>query len=195
MPEYRRLIHPGGAFFFTLTAFRRAPWLCEPEALKLMREAIQKVRRERPFRIDAWVTLPEHIHCIWTLPEGEGDYSERWRLLKRAVSAGLTPEVVAGFQGGARRYRHLTAPPKGSRKKRGERLIWQRRFWEHKIRDDRDYAYHCDYIHYNPVKHGYVTAPVDWPWSSFHRFVREGVYSVDWGADDPPDIPDDIGHE
>jgi putative transposase len=195
MPEYRRLRHPGGSFFFTLTTFQRSPWLCEPAARELMRAAIQKVRRERPFHIDAWVTLPEHIHCIWTLPEGEEDYSERWRLLKRAVSAELTPEVVARFEGGVQRYRRLIDPAWGSRKKRGERMIWHRRFWEHMLRDDRDYAHHCDYIHYNPVKHGHVTAPVDWPWSSFHRFVRQGIYPPDWAADQPPDLPDEVGHE
>lgn len=119
----------------------------------------------------AWVLLPDHIHAIWKLPEGDVDYSLRWSLIKQHVTrkyAERTQEVLVSQ----------------SRQKRREGTIWQRRFWEHLIRDDRDFRRHIDYIHYNPVKHGYVSKVVDWPYSTFHRFVRNGVYPTDWASAD-----------
>jgi putative transposase len=116
--------------------------------------------------MEAIVILPDHLHCIWTLSEGDDDFSTRWRQIKAAFSRQL-PKTERHSQ---------------SRLNKGERGIWQRRFWEHAIRGDADYQRHVDYIHYNPVKHGYVTRVVDWPYSSFHRFVRLGVYPSGWAG-------------
>ena len=130
---------------------------------------VRDVRRRRPFRIDGWVVLPDHLHCIWTLPAGDVDFTTRWRLIK------------AGFA------KHL--PKTEHRSRRGERGIWQRRFWEHAIRDERDYASHMDYLHFNPVKHGHVRRVADWPYSSFARCVERGIYPCDWaGAGNDTDI-------
>lgn len=122
----------------------------------------------RPFQVDAWVLLPDHMHCIWTLPEGDYDYSSRWSQIKHHVS------YVCRSEYGARLTR--------SGEKRGEAAIWQRRFWEHRIRSDIDMERHVDYIHYNPVRHGHVAQAAAWPYSTFLRHVREGVYPMDWGG-------------
>lgn len=124
------------------------------------------MKRSRPFSINTIVVLPEHLHCIWTLPEGDDDFSTRWRLIKDAFSKA----IPAGEARSA------------SRVQKRERGIWQRRFWEHVLRDENDFAIHVDYIHYNPVKHGLVDRPIDWPYSSLHRFVKQGVLPPDWGA-------------
>jgi putative transposase len=123
-----------------------------------------------PFSIDAMVLLPDHLHCIWTLPEGDADYAMRWNRIKRGVSQRTRERVAATLS--------------ASRLKRGELGLWQRRFWEHQIRDERDFARHVEYIHWNPVKHGYVTRAADWPYSSFHRYVTQGVYPRNWGGGD-----------
>jgi putative transposase len=125
---------------------------------------------DHPFTIDAIVVLPEHLHCIWTLPQGDADYKTRWALIK----ANFSRAIPLGERCSERR------------RKRGERGIWQRRYWEHVIRDERDFASHADYIHWNPVKHGWARSPGDWPWSSFHAYVRRGIYTVNWtwGVDD-----------
>ena len=122
-------------------------------------------RSERPFDIDAIVVLPDHLHAMFALPEGDADYPLRWRRIKTV----FTRAIVAR---GA----------KFERRDGGGRALWQRRFWEHTIRDDTDFGRHVDYIHYNPVKHGYVANAVDWPHSSLHRFVRHGVLPADWGG-------------
>jgi putative transposase len=124
----------------------------------------------RPFVIEGWVLLPDHLHCIWTLPEGDADFSTRWSLIKRSVShfaAEMALDPVLR---------------KASARKRRESTIWQRRFWEHLIRDEADMERHLDYIHFNPVRHGYVARAADWPYSTIHRYVREGVYPVDWAG-------------
>lgn len=144
---------------------RQRDWLVRH--INLLRLAFRRAKRERPFTIDAIVVLPEHLHCVWTLPPGDADYSHRWRLIKARFSKDL---LLAG------------APIHQSAK--GEYNVWQRRFWEHTMRDEADLLAHVDYIHYNPVKHGLVTRVSDWPYSSFHRFVRMGWLSADW-ADDP----------
>jgi putative transposase len=136
----------------------------------LLRRVFRKVRNRHPFAIDAIVVLPEHLHCIWTLPDGDSDYRKRWALIKAGFSRGIPV--------GERRSE--------SRVKRGERGIWQRRYWEHMIRDDRDLERHVDYIHWNPVKHGWVRRAGDWPHSSFHAYVRRGLYPADWACD--PDV-------
>jgi putative transposase len=171
MPNYRRARVSGGTYFFTLTlSDRRQDTLTRH--IDLLRTAVRRVRTRHPFEIDACVVLPDHIHCVWTLPGGDDAYSLRWRLIKLIVSKGLPPTE-------RRSWKHRA---------RGERGIWQRRFWEHTIRDERDYARHIDYIHYNPVKHGYVNRVGDWPYSSFHRYVRAGMLPANW-AGDVADLP------
>lgn len=129
-----------------------------------MREAVRVTRRSRPFAIDAWVVLPDHLHCVWTLPPGDDDYSTRWRLIKTIFTRALP--------GGERRS--------AARVRGGERGIWQRRYWEHTIRDDDDFAAHVDYVHFNPVKHGYVRRVAEWPHSTFQASVRRGLYPAAW---------------
>lgn len=166
MPDYRRFRVPGGTYFFTVNLLERRLDLLVRH-IDLVREAVRVTKRERPFHIDAWVVLPDHMHCVWTLPPGDDDFSNRWKAIKiRFVQK--TPAIE-------RRSKVRT--------NKGERGIWQRRFWEHAIRDERDYANHIDYVHVNPLKHGYVTRVKDWPYSSFHRYVREGVLPADWGGD------------
>lgn len=164
MVGYRRNRIPGGTYFFTVTlADRRSQTLVEH--IGLLRESFRRVRRERPFRIDAVVVLPDHLHTIWTLPEDDGDYPGRWRAIKiRFTHAARERDVP------------LTSNAKG------EYDLWQRRYWEHTIRDEDDLQRHVDYIHYNPVKHGLVKRVADWPFSSFHRYVRLGRLSLDWGS-------------
>ncbi len=134
--------------------------------------AISKIRAKRPFTLDAIVLLPDHLHAIWTLPDDDGDFSVRWRRIKEEFSKLY---LRAGGQEGER------SP---SRKKRQERGFWQRRFWEHVIRDESDFERHLDYIHYNPVKHEYVASPADWSYSSFHQWVERGVYAANWASAD-----------
>ena len=157
MAEYRRSFVQGGSYFFTVNlADRRSALLVD--RIEELRSAVRSVRARRPFRIDAWVVLPDHMHCVWTLPEGDADYAGRWRSIKTAYTYALRR---AGYC----------------------RQVWQPRYWEHTIRDERDFAVHIDYVHLNPYKHGYVTRVQDWPYSSFHRFVRAGIYPLDWLAD------------
>jgi putative transposase len=170
MSDYRRWYVPGGTLFFTLVTYRRRPLLTEPLARRCLRQAIQIVRAKRPFAIPAFVLLPDHLHALWTLPHGDADYSVRWRRIKEEFT---------------RRYLHeggLEVEQTVSRRRRNERGVWQRRFWEHAIRDEVDLERHFDYIHYNPVKHGLATCPRDWPFSSFHRCVCEHHYPPDWGC-------------
>ena len=182
MPNYRRA-REGNTYFFTVVTYKRQPILCLDESMAALRNVINETRETMPFRIDAWVLMPDHLHCIWTLPEGDTDYSKRWGLIK----AGFTKKVGKNLVG--------SAHPTSSRLKKREGLVWQRRFWEHKIRDERDYEVHCHYIHYNPVKHGFVSMPKDWEYSTFHRFVKDGVYAEDWGSMEPVELPEDIGGE
>ncbi len=182
MVEYRRNLKLGGCYFFTQVTYERTAWLSAQWARRALRDGIEKVREESPFVIDAWVLLAEHLHCIWRLPEGDADYSTRWRLIKTFVT----------------KHRDVSwmLPRKNdSREKRREQTLWYRRFWEHTIRDDEDYRRHCDYIHYNPVRHGLCVAPKHWPYSSFHRFVKEGRYELDWGDNESPRCFEGIGNE
>jgi putative transposase len=174
MTNYRRYRVKGRTYFFTVNLLERKRRLLT-EHIDTLRDAFRTVKQAHPFQLDAIVILPDHLHCLWTLPEGDDDFSLRWRQIKSAFSRAI--------ETGERRSK--------SRKAKHERGIWHRRFWEHVIRDERDYAKHVDYIHFNPVKHGYVDKVKAWPYSSFHRFVRLGVYPVDWvGADDV-----DLGYE
>lgn len=169
MPEYRRFSIPGGTYFFTVVAFSRLPIFASAEARNLLHSAWITERKKHPFQVDAVCLLPEHIHCIWALPEGDSDYSMRWKEIKR----NFTREYLNQIRSGGIRN--------SSREKRGEAAIWQRRFWEHALRDKQDFNRHLDFIHYNPVKHGLVKRVQDWPWSSFHRYIRLGYYDRDWG--------------
>lgn len=170
MSRYRRASAAGSSYFFTVVAYRRQPILCDETIRDALRAAIEMVRVARPFVIDAWVLLPDHLHCVWTLPEGDADFSTRWMLIKRAVSLVCREEY--------RRTDWVTA----SKRKHRESTLWQRRFWEHQIRDENDFARHADYIHFNPVKHGHAQRAGDWPYSTFHRYVRDGIYARDWAG-------------
>ncbi|MFZ2752602.1 MAG: transposase [Lysobacteraceae bacterium] len=168
MPIYRRFWVPGGTYFFTVNlADRRGRVLTAN--IDALRAAFKETRAARPFDVVAAVVMPNHLHCIWTLPEGDADNARRWSQLKSAFSRRVP-------------YEEFVSP---SRIERRERGIWQRRFWERCIVDENDLHAHIDYIHYNPVKHGFVARAFEWPYSSFRRCVAEGVYPEDWGA--PPD--------
>lgn len=155
MPRYIRAQQPGGTYFFTVVTHRRRKLFYEINNRVILKKVIMEVQSTYPFNINAWVLLPEHLHCIWTLPEGDVDFSKRWGLIKTKFSKELNGQRT---------------PP-----------VWQNRFWEHLIRDDRDLETHLDYIHYNPVKHGLVESPKDWPSSTFQRYVEEGLYPINWG--------------
>jgi putative transposase len=164
MVRYRRNFIPGGTYFFTVTlADRRETVLVNH--IGALRGAFRVTRRERPFTIDAIVILPDHLHAIFSLPPNDADFSGRWRRIKGAFSNAL---IDAGI--GLRRHRN------------GDLQLWQRRFWEHTIRDESDFSRHVDYIHFNPIKHGLVPRVRDWPHSSFHRYVREGLLPDDWAG-------------
>jgi putative transposase len=170
MPEYRRTKVKGGTYFFTVVTFDRQPILTNDQVRSALREGIQEVRQSMPFKIEAWVLLPDHLHTIWTLPEDDDNFGSRWAVIKRIVS-----KRWGSLDG-------IRAKISDSRGKRSESSFWQRRFWEHCIRDERDLQRHLDYIHWNPVKHGYVKRAIDWPYSTFHRFVSKGIYPSDWGG-------------
>jgi putative transposase len=172
MTQYRRDSTAGGTWFFTVNLAERRSALLVDE-IDTLRAAFRSVRTRHPFDVNAIVILPDHIHAIWTLPEGDADFALRWRLIKTTFS-----RAQPAFE---RRSE--------SRKSRHERGIWRRRYWEHRIRDSRDMSAHVDYIHINPLKHGHVIRVRDWPWSSFHRHVREGLLPCDWG--DTPDFCSD----
>jgi putative transposase len=169
MVRYRRNFVPGGTFFFTLTlADRRSSVLVDH--IGLLRAAFRNTRERRSLAVDAIVILPDHLHAILSLPAGDSDFSGRWRAIKAAFTRSL---VATG-----------AAIP---RDRRGEYLLWQRRFWEHTIRDDRDLERCANYVHFNPVKHRLVSVPGEWPFSSLHRYVRAGTLPRDWGGDDGAD--------
>jgi putative transposase len=150
MPDYRRNRVPGGTFFFTVNLLDRRSNLLVAR-IDAVRDAVRQVRARAPFHIDAWVVLPDHMHCLWTLPQGDADFPGRWRAIKTTFAKSLP----------------IGEPRSPIMTSRGERGIWQQRYWEHTIRDDRDFATHMDYTHFNPVKHGLVAHPADWPYSSF----------------------------
>ncbi len=173
MPNYRRHYVPGGTFFFTVVTHERRGLFVRAEFRTMLQEAIAKIRAKRPFAMPAVVLLPDHLHCIWTLPEGDTDYSTRWRQIKEVFTRSY---LDAGGEEGARSK---------SRQHHAERAVWQRRFWEHTCWDQDDLNRCIDYIHWNPVKHGLVQRVRDYPWSSFHRHVAEGIYPLDWGSENP----------
>ncbi len=164
--DYRRAWHRGGTYFFTVNCLQRKDNDCLVRNIDLLREVIASVKKSHPFVIQAWVVLPEHMHCVIELPEGDADFATRWMLIKMLFSKGI---------------------PKNERRsdtriERRERGIWQRRYWEHLIRDECDYQAHVDYVHINPLKHGLVKQVKDWPYSTFHKMVKLGIYAQDWGV-------------
>ena len=171
MPDYRRYRVPGGTYFFTINLLNRRSDLLIRH-IEALRESVRRTRIERPFHIDAWVVLPEHVHCVITLPPGDDDFSNRIKAIKIRFVRAVEPD-------------EWRSP---ARAVKGERGIWQRRFWEHVIRDDDDYARHLDYVHFNPVKHGHATSVAQWPYSTFHHCVRTGIYPMDWGGGEIDDI-------
>jgi putative transposase len=165
MPNYRRNRVSGGTYFFTVNLANRRSDLLVRE-VETLRACIRAVRLTTPFHIDSWVILPDHMHCIWTLPEDDTDYSGRWWDIKVRFSKAL-PEA------GVRRPEGLARDGRG---------IWQKRFWEHTIRDERDYRNHMDYVHFNPVKHGLVVHPATWQYSTFQKCVALGLYDPTWAV-------------
>ena len=165
--QYRRAFTPGATLFFTVVTHDRRPLLQSKDAVETLRAAFRAVRATRPFAIDAMVVLPDHAHSLWTLPTDDANFATRWRLIKTWFTK-HSPVDQRGPQDTA------------SAAKQGE-TVWQHRYWEHRIRDEDDYARHVDYIHYNPVKHGWAKSPAEWPYSSFRRYVAAGIYPADWG--------------
>ncbi len=166
MTDYRRIYTPGAGWFFTVNLLERQNNSLLIENIDVLRLAFREVKERHPFKIDAVVILPDHLHCIWTLPKNDSNYSMRWNLLKGKFSRFLAKGEKLSE----------------SRVKRRERGVWQRRFWEHSLRNEEDYNRHLDYIHWNPVKHGYVSNIIDWPHSSFHKYVKLGLYPENWGG-------------
>ena len=183
MRKYQRLRIAGGTYFFTVVTYQRQPLFADKAAVEIFHQEHDRVRLVHPFEIVAFVVLPDHIHTIWSLPDGDADYSTRWMLVK------------SGF---SRRFAAMhprKSPADASRERRREQTIWQRRFWEHSIRDAADLDAHLDYIHYNPVHHGLTTAPAAWPHSTFNKFVQCGRYEEWWGADAMPPMPTWVNRE
>jgi putative transposase len=174
--RYRRSYVEGGTYFFTVNLLDRNKTLLV-DHVDALRDSIREVKHKRPFHIEAWVVMPDHLHAVWTLPEGDADYSSRWREIKKHFSKSLP------------KTEELTAV----RKRKGERGIWQRRFWEHTIKDGTDYQRHVDYVHLNPLKHGLVNRVQDWPYSSFHRSVKNGIYPLHWCGELASEEPHKFG--
>jgi putative transposase len=173
MSDYRRNYVPGGTYFFTVVTALRRPILTTDFGRVCLREAMMQIKAKLPFTIFAIVLLPDHFHSVWTLPRGDTDYSTRWRQIKerftRLYLEGKGSEVFVS----------------ASRRNKGERGVWQRRFWEHTVRDEEDLKRCVDYVHWNPCKHKVAGRVKDWPWSTFHRFVEQGEYDCTWGDTDP----------
>jgi len=161
MSDYRRIYHPNGLYFFTAVTAHRRPIFDNPRAIGVLRDGFRYVMAQRPFQLEAVVILPDHMHCLWQLPAGDSDFSNRWKMLKGYVT---------------RHMRGLSRP------------IWQPRFWEHLIRDEDDRQRHLDYIHFNPVKHGLTNDPAAWSASSFRRYLERGIYPTGWGRSEPAHI-------
>lgn len=162
--HYRRADVAGGTYFFTVNLANRESDLLMRH-IDGLREVMNKVKQAHPFVIEAMVVLPEHLHAIWRLPHDDVAYPMRWSLIK------------AGFSRRIEKNEYIRASLVAKR----ERGIWQRRYWEHCIRDEKDFERHVDYIHHNPVKHGYVSRAIDWPYSTVHKYVERGILPSDWG--------------
>jgi len=178
--RYRRAFVPGGTWFFTVVTAGRQREFVDGHRVGILRGAFRAVRAKYPFDVDAIVVLEDHLHCILTLPPGDGNFALRWRLIKSWYT----------------KHRCQDRPPVSNRSRlaKGQQMIWQNRYWEHLIRDEADLRHHIDYIHFNPVKHGCAERPRDWPWSSFHVYVRRGMLTRDWG-DAGVVVPAGVGEE
>ena len=174
MTNYRRLYVRGGTYFFTVATHERRPIFAEEKNVRVLYESFEKVKKNRPFVMEAVAVLPDHVHCLWTLPDGDSDFSIRWKGIKYGFSMSYRGSFKVSE----------------SMKKKKEKGLWQRRFWEHLIQDQEDLNRHVDYIHYNPVKHGLAERAMDWPYSSFRGFVEKGIYEEDWGNMVPVSIED-----
>jgi putative transposase len=173
MSNYRRARTAGARYFFTVVTYNRKPLFnCELARL-ILHQAFVDVRKRNFFKIEALCLLPDHLHTIWKLPENDSAYPQRWNQIKGIFTKQFRDNSL------------IDESISGSRLRKREGAIWQRRYWEHLIRDEQDYSNHMDYIHYNPVKHGLVEQVVDWPWSSFHKYMRAGVYAADWSGSSP----------
>jgi putative transposase len=177
MMLYRRANCEGASYFFTVVTEQRRPIFRDAWVVALFESSLARIRVRHHFDVEAYVILPDHIHFIWTLPNGDANFSMRWRLIKEAFTKSYLRDQLAPKRS-------------ASRQSKGEQAIWQRRFWEHVIRDERDYASHVDYIHYNPVRHGHARAVRDWPHSSFFNWVERGVYEPHWGSDKVLPLPE-----
>ncbi len=176
MVQYRRNFLKNGVYFFTVTLKnRKAHYLVE--YIDHLRLSIRQTQQKYPFFIYAVVILPDHLHMIWRLPENDMDYPVRWRSIKSLFTRALVKEGVASIYKNAK----------------GRYNIWQNRYWEHTIRDEGDLEAHTNYIHYNPVKHGLVSDPVLWPYSSLHRFIKQGLVPSDWGIGSATQQDDHFG--
>lgn len=172
--QYRRAFLPGGSFFFTVVTERRRPVLASADAVDVLRQAFRAVRAKRPFEVDAAVVLPDHLHCVWTLPPGDSDFATRWRLIK----TWFTKHCVGLRSANRTRSSRPLGPARVAKQ---QQPVWQNRYWEHALRDESDFARHVEYIHFNPVKHGLAASAIEWPFSSFRRYVKMGMYPADWG--------------
>jgi putative transposase len=177
MPDYRRWYVPGGTYFFTVVTHHRRRFLTDDLGRRCLREAMEEEFAVRPITVVAVVLLPDHLHTVWTLPAGDAEYSLRWQRIKER----FTRAFLAG--GG------VETPTSASRVRHRERGVWQKRFWEHLVRDENDLKNCVDYIHWNPVKHGVAKSPGAYPYSSFSWWVASGDYPPDWGANAPPEVP------
>jgi putative transposase len=162
MPQYRRLYVPGGTYFFTVVSYKRRPILTHPTLRRALRKSILDVKARNPFEIVAWVLLPDHMHCVWRMPEGDADFSSRWSQIKRITSQQVVEKFHDVRLGTTTMYR------------RRELTVWQRRFWERWIRHENELKHTIRYIHWNPIKHGLVNRVEDWPFSTYHRFRTDG---------------------
>jgi len=183
MSSYRRYFIPGGTYFFTVVVHERRPILTTSMARSCIRKAMRTVRKKLPFETVAFVLLPEHLHAVWTLPQGDSDYPLRWGQIKESFTRSF---LASGGAEGSR---------SASRIKKRERAVWQRRSWEHTVRDEDDLKRCIDYVHWNPVKHGLVRRVQNYPWSTFRRHAQLGEYDVDWGSMNPCPEADDLGWE
>ncbi len=169
MSNYRRVKIEGAWYFFTVVTYKRRSFLIDDSVRPILKEAFRQVKADRPFEMPVFCLMPDHFHCIWQMPPGNCDYSTRWSIIKRAFSKNY---IAAGGKPLAQT---------DSRWKKREVGVWQRRFWEHRIRDEDDYWNHVHYIHYNPLKHGLVKRLEDWLYSTYHRFCQQGMYEdFDW---------------
>ena len=175
--RYRRVLQPGATYFFTLVTYERAKLFADATNVDRWRAAVAKVQRKHAFSIEAEVILPDHLHVLWTMPDSDADYATRIRLVKTEFTKSLVSSDPV-------------APVNISRAKKGEREIWQRRYWEHTIRNECDFQVRLDYIHYNPVQHALVDRAADWPHSTFQALVSKGAYDPWWGSNDMPPLPE-----